>query len=227
MPIALVAAGIGAAGAVGGALISSSAADAAAGDAASAAAADNALEKQIYETNTALAQPYIEGGDAANAELAGFLGLNGDPAASQAAFQKYLDSTGYQFDLASGSRAVTGDKAAAGLLDSGSTLKALNAFGTGLADQYGQHYVGDLQGVADAGQRAVSGLTGAGETYGAQVAGDTNAAAGVAGNAAVANGATIEALIGNAFKGLGGFAGYGGSSFGGGGYNAFAPGVGG
>jgi len=233
MPLAIVAAGLGAAGSIGGALISSSATNSAAQDAENAAAANNALEEQIYNSNKGLEDPYIQGGDAANTELQGFLGLGGDPAASQAAFQKYLNSTGYQFDLSSGSNAITGNKAASGLLDSGSTLKSLNAFGTGLGQQYGQQYVGNLQNLVTTGAGSANALAGEGLQYGSQVSSNNNNAATVAGNAAIANASSIDNLIGNAFKGAGYFGGSNGSSFGGGGssgggsdYNPFG-GVGG
>ncbi len=229
MPIALIAAGIGAAGAIGSSLISSNAASNASNQAAQAAAANNALESQIYTSNKGLAQPYIDRGNAAGTELSGFLGLGGDPAASQKALDTYLGSTGYQFNFNQGQDAVATSKAASGMLNSGSTLKALDEFGTGLADQYGQQYVGNLQNLTDTGQKAVNSLTGAGENYAGQVSSNNNNAATVSANAGLAAAGQINGLIGNAFSAYGAFRGassYGGGSSGGGGagYNPFAPG---
>ncbi len=224
MPAAIIG-GLGLVGGIGGALISSNAAGNAADIASQTAAANNALQLQIYNENKGLAQPYIDRGNAAGTELNGFLGLGGDPAATQAAFQTYLNSTGYKFNFDQGQNAVTGSKAASGLLNSGSTLKALDAFGTGLADQYGQQYVGDLSGVSQQGLGALGTLTGAGTNYANQFSSNNNNAAGIAATAGLTSAGQINGLIGNAFKAYGSF---GGSSFGGGGgsapYNPFAGG---
>ena len=159
MPVAIIAGVVAGAGAIGGALISSHAVNNASNDAANAAAANNALQEKIYNSNVALAQPFISGGTNAENELQGFLGLGGDPAKINAAFNTYLNSTGYQFNRQQGLDAVTQSKAVSGLLDSGSALKALDAYGTGIADQYGQQYVGNLQNLSDTGQRAAGSLT--------------------------------------------------------------------
>jgi hypothetical protein len=219
MPVGIIAAGVGAAGAVGGALINSSATGAASQAATNAANANNQLETSIYNQNSANAQPYIAAGNTANTALQGFLGLGGDPAATQKAFQNYLNSTGYQFNLDQGLDAVNQSKAAAGLLRSGSAVKALDAYGTGLADQYGQQYVGNLQNEVSTGQSAASGLAGAGQSYANAVSSNNNSAASATGNAALANAANTNALITNAIKGFGSFAGQ--SSFGGSSANAF------
>ena len=224
MPVAIIAGVVAGAGAIGGALISSHAVNNASNDAANAAAANNALQEKIYNSNVALAQPFISGGTNAENELQGFLGLGGDPAKINAAFNTYLNSTGYQFNRQQGLDAVTQNKAVSGLLDSGSALKALDAYGTGIADQYGQQYVGNLQNLSDTGQRAAGSLTGAGQAYANAVGSNNNSAASAAGNAAIA-GANIDAsAINSAVNAFGKFA--GSSSFGSsssGSSNAFSP----
>jgi hypothetical protein len=225
MPIALIGAGIAAAGSIGGALISSSATNNAANDASNAAAANNALQSQIYQSNKGLETPYINAGDTANTELQGFLGLGGSPAASTAALNTYLNSTGYQFNRDQGISAITGDKAASGLLNSGSTLQALDTFGTNLADQYGQQYVGNLQNEVGTGVSASNALAGEGENYANQVSTNNNSVATAAGNASIANANTLNGAITNAFNAYG--AARGQSSFlggGGSGGNAFLGG---
>ncbi len=94
-----LAAAIGAAAVatVGGAVVSSGAARHASDVAAQAAATNNALQQQTYESNKALIQPAVDRGNTAADALQGFLGLGGDPAATQKAFDNYLNSTGYQF----------------------------------------------------------------------------------------------------------------------------------
>lgn len=220
MPIAL----IGAVAGVAGAAISAGATNHAASVAANAAAQNNALQSQIYGVNSANAAPYIAAGDKADTALQGFLGLGGDPAATQKAFDSYLGSTGYNFTRQQGLDAVTQSKAASGLLGSGATLKALDSYGTGLAQQYGQQYVGNLQGVAGTGQAAASGLASAGQAYANAAGVNTTNAANTAANAGLANANTVNGLIGNAltawgptrgqssFGGAGGSAGSGGNS---------------
>jgi len=217
MPVGLIAAGVGAAGAVAGAAINAGAVGSASQAATNAANANNQLETNIYNSNKALAQPYITSGNTAETALNGFLGLGGDPTATQTAFQNYLNSTGYQFNLNQGLNAVNQSKAAAGLLRSGSTLTALDNYGTGLADQYGQQYVGNLQNEVSTGASAASGLAGAGQNYANAVSGNNNSAATTTANAALAGASNTNALIGNAIKGFGTLA--GGSSYGTGGIN--------
>ena len=73
-------------------------------------------------------------------------------------------------------------------------MKALDAYGTGLADQYGQQYVSNLQTLTDTGQRAAGSLTGAGQAYANAVSSNNNAAATAAGNAAIANATITQQL---------------------------------
>ncbi|HXV00665.1 MAG TPA: hypothetical protein VG166_09215 [Caulobacteraceae bacterium] len=221
MPLAIAIGVAGIAGA-GASLIGAHDASSAASN---AAAANNALQEQIYNSNKGLETPFITSGDNAETELNGFLGLGGDPKATQAAFQKYLDSTGYQFNLDQGMGAVTNSKAASGLLGSGSLVKSLDAFGTGLADQYGQQYVGNLQNEVSTGANSANALAGQGQSYANAVSGNNNSAAAASGNADLAAANSFNSLLGNAFSAYG--LSRGGSSFGGGtsGGNAFAPGL--
>jgi hypothetical protein len=217
MPIALAIVGAGILGA-GASIIGAHDASSAASN---AAAQNNALQEQIYNSNKGLEQPFIDSGYGAQTELNGFLGLGGDPKATHAAFQKYLDSTGYQFNLNQGMGAVANSKAASGLLGSGSLVKSLDAFGTGLADSYGQQYVGNLQNEVSTGAGSANALAGQGQSYANAVSSNNNSAAAASGKA------SLDAA--NAISGLFGTLARGGTSFGGGGggYNAFAPVIGG
>ncbi len=221
MPIGIGAAILGSA--VIGGVSSAIGAHSAASAAENAAAQNNALQSQIYNSNKQLETPYINAGDTANTALQGFLGLGGDPAASSKAFQQFLNSTGYQFNLNQGIDAAEQNKASAGLLNSGSTLKALDTFGTGLADTYGQQYFDNLSGVANRGANSANALAGEGQNYANAVSSNNNSAASASGNASLsaANGIndSVQRAL-NAFVAL-----RSGSSFGGGStYNAFAPG---
>lgn len=109
------------------------------------------------------AYPYLQGalsgtvgtGTTAGTQIADMLGLNGSAAQNQG-FNNWRNSTGYQFGLNQGVNSITGSAATQGLLNSGSTLKALNTYGQNYADtQYG-NYTGQLQNLLN------SGLQGAG-----------------------------------------------------------------
>lgn len=88
------------------------------------------------------------GGRAFNARQA-LLGLGGDEEAASAAFDNYLDSTGFNFALDTGRDAITGSRAARGLLDSGATAEQLTQYGDQLGRQAFNNYLGQLS--ADAG----------------------------------------------------------------------------
>ena len=225
MPL-IIPAIIGGVGAIGGALISSSASNHASNVAAGAAAQDNALQERTYESNKALIQPAVTRGDAAGDELNGFLGLGGDPAKTRAAFDTYLNSTGYQFDRQQGLDGVNQSAAAAGLYNSGAALKALDAYGTGEAQKFGQAYAGNLNAVASRGAGAVNALTGAAVNNANQQSTNNTAAAAASASAGLAKAGAINGLIGNALSAYGALRGQ--SSFGGGGasatYNPFNPG---
>jgi len=215
MPIALVAAGIGAAGAVASSAISAGANNNAANIAAQNNANNDALAQNEYNSTKALIQPYVDQGDTASTALQGFLGLGGDPAATQTAFNNYLDSTGYQFTKQQGVDAAEQSASAKGLLNSGAALKALDTYGTGLADQYGQQYVDNLNTVASRGASAVTALTGAGNTNVAAQTANNNLGTTAAGAAATANATATNSAI-NALTGATGQV-LGASSFNGGG----------
>lgn len=89
------------------------------------------------------------------------LGTGGGPAQDQA-FQNYRDNSGYNFQMQQGQQAIAGSQAAKGLLDSGSTGKALTTFGQGLADQSLNNYLTQTTGLANLGISAGNTISGAG-----------------------------------------------------------------
>jgi len=111
------------------------------------------------------------------------------------------------------------------MLDSGSTLKALNAYGAGLAQQFGQSYVGDLQNEVATGAGAANALAGQGEAYAGQVSANNTSAATANASAGLASANALTGVLGSALNAYG--LSRGGTSFGAGGatpYNAFVPG---
>jgi len=107
-----------------------------------------------YLQNSAIGQQYLPAGGQAMQAQSDLLGLGGDPAAAQAAYQNYLNSTGYQGQMQAGQQAITGSAAARGMLGSGATAKALTGFGQQLGAQSFGNYLGQLGGMANMGLHA-------------------------------------------------------------------------
>jgi hypothetical protein len=122
------------------------------------AGADAAMKGYDYLSNNPNEQSYMNNGGAANNAIAALLGTGGTAAqktGAQNAFKNYLGSTGYNFNLQQGQNAINGNAAARGILNSGATGKALTSYGQGLASNYFNNYIGQLSGLAGAGQTAL------------------------------------------------------------------------
>lgn len=115
----------------------------------------------------------------------------------QAAFQNYLDSSGYKTQMNAGIDALNSNAAARGMLKSGATLKATQRFGSGLGQQYFNNYIGQLMNTANMGLAADQTLAGA---Y-------TGAAGGQAG-ASMAAGSAVGGAVGDAAQNIAGAIGY-------------------
>lgn len=169
--------------------------------------AKQSLTGYNYLTGTQGTQSYVDTGKQAQQNEAGTVAnesalLGGGTPAAQAAqksaFNNYLNSTGYQFQLGQGQQAITGSAAARGLLGSGATAKALTQFGQGLAGQYFNNYMGQLSNVA--GQQANiagQGLTAAGQIGQAGTQGGSNA-----GNISQSGISSAGSQFGNALGGI-------------------------
>lgn len=116
-----------------------------------------------YGTLTNSLMPSVGVGNNALSSIQGLLGLGGDPAQGQAGFQNYLNSTGHDFRMQEGTRAITGSNAAKGLLNSGATLKALNQYGQNLGSQDFANYLGQVGGLVTAGQNSANTVAAAGQ----------------------------------------------------------------
>lgn len=135
---------------------------------AGAAAGQNAMQGFNYLSGSPIGQQYLTAGGAAAQQQQALLGIGGDPAAAQEAYQQYQNSTGYQGQLQAGEQAITGSAAARGMLGSGSTLKALTGYGQQLGAQSFNNYLGQLGGVAGMGLQAGGMLGQAASAGGAQ-----------------------------------------------------------
>lgn len=122
-------------------------------------------------------QPFLQAGQKATGTLADLYGLNG-PDAAAAATQAWQGTPGYQFQLQQGLDALDASAAAKGMLMSGHQQRAVQGFGTALANQYYQNYLNNLQQQANAGQNAAQGVgtgqIGAAQAYGQAKANQAN-----------------------------------------------------
>lgn len=106
--------------------------------------------------------PLIDQGNRASGLIGNLLGLNGEPAQTQG-FDTFRNSTGYNFGLNEGRRALTGSSAAKGLLNSGSTARALTQFGQDYGSTKFGDYLSQLQSMINPGLQAGGLISGAGQ----------------------------------------------------------------
>lgn len=179
MPPAVIAAGIGAAGAIGGGMIASSAAKKASRVQAQAARDATSAQERMFQRQTELQEPFRQGGLTAQQEIMQLLGIGGDKTAAgygsmAKAFgtDQFQQDPGYAFRQAEGMKALERSAAARGNLLSGSTMKGIQRFGQDLASQEYQNAfnryqversarLNPLQSLMGSGQSATNVLTGA------------------------------------------------------------------
>jgi len=132
-------------------------------------AAQSALTGYRYLTEgpgAASTTASIAGGQEAGSTARQLLGLEPLTPGATNGFTNYLKSTGYNFNLKSGSDAITTNNAAKGILNSGGTVKALDTFGQNLGSNYFNNYLTQIGGQQTAGQNAISQVANAGSTGG-------------------------------------------------------------
>lgn len=171
MPPAIIAAGIGAVGAIGGGLIASSGAKKAA-DAQTKAAQDaNAAQERMFAEQNRLQEPFRQGGLTAQNEIMQLLGIGGDKAAAgygslgkSFGMSDFEQDPGYAFRQSEGMKALERSAAARGNLLSGSTLKGVQRFGQDLASQEYQNAFNRYQVERSAKLNPLQSLMGSGQS---------------------------------------------------------------
>lgn len=158
--MAMLAAGIGAAGSIIGGITGGKGAKAAAKAQQQTVAMQIAANNANMAKITGLEQPTIDRGNAAGTIYAGLLGAGGNAAASADALKTYRSSTGYEDLLNTGLGGVNSNAYARGMGDSGATLKALQAKGMAIADQNQQQYLGNLNTLMQTGNSAIGNVAG-------------------------------------------------------------------
>jgi len=176
-------------------------------------------QRQMYDQTRNDLAPYRQVGEKSTNLMADLYGFNG-PEAQAAARGSFQSDPGYEFQRSEGLRAAEGSQAARGTVLSGGTMKALQAYGTGLASQdYGNWYqrLANMQGI---GQNAAA-QTG---NIGANTANNISNLYGQAGAAQaggyLAAGNAITGSLGDAAKAYGY---YKGGGFGSGDYGQNIP----
>lgn len=97
--------------------------------------------------------PQVQNATGSSNQMANMLGLNGAQGQNEG-FNNWKNSTGYQFGLDQGMGAITGGAASKGLLNSGSTAKALGKFGMDYASTKYGDYMNQLMGLGNQGNSA-------------------------------------------------------------------------
>jgi hypothetical protein len=124
--------------------------------------------------------------------ISAIMGAVNNPVTQQAgsgdAFQNYLNSTGYKFQLGEGIGAIEASQATKGALNSGATLKALQQYGQNLASTTFNNYLNQLGQLSGQGLQAGQLVGGAAQQAGSE------AAAYQAGAGAAQGGATSGAF---------------------------------
>jgi hypothetical protein len=136
-------AGAVAVGTIGGALISSQGAKSAAKTQADAAGQATEAQRQIFERQVELQEPFREAGLKGQNRLLELLGIGGTASApgygkyatAEFGADKFRTDPGYAFRMSEGMKALERSAAARGGLLSGATLKGTQRFGQDLASQ--------------------------------------------------------------------------------------------
>jgi len=118
---------------------------------------------QAYAPLSAAYMPAVNQGNAAVSQIGALLGLGGDTAAANTAFDNYRGSTDYQFTLDQGNKAINNNAAISGQVGSGKTLKAIQGFGQNTANKYLGDYISKLLGIGTYGTQAGGLIAGAGQ----------------------------------------------------------------
>lgn len=191
MPVAAIAAGIGAVGSIASSFIGANAAKSASDKQAQAAQAALDFQKQTYAQNKENFQPYLDIGKGATYKLSQLTGTGGN---STPDFSQFYTSPDYQFRQQQGELGIERGANARGMNLSGGTLKDLAAFNSGLASTEYGNYFSRLMGLSQLGANSAGSL-----------ANSSTTAAGNIGNTAMGVGqAQASGIVGSANSYMGG-----------------------
>jgi len=126
---------------------------------------------KIFGGSKSKSKSYNRSYDQINSAFSPLFGYAGQGAGGLAAllggdssgFDAFKKATGFDATAEMGSRGITGNKAASGLLRSGSTAKALQAYGDTIQNQFASDYMNKLLGLSGIGMQAGGLVTQAGQ----------------------------------------------------------------
>lgn len=160
-----------------------------------------ALARETRDLNTTLFKPYVETGQKFGDLYASY--LTGARGADDPGINNYLDLTGYNDQLNEGSRGIIASQATKGLLNSGSTLKALEKYRLGLKGAASNNYLNLLGNQQALGFNAAGASAGVNTNFSGQVTDSNNALASTIANANLAKAGTTTNLLGGIAQGVG------------------------
>jgi hypothetical protein len=149
---------------------------------------------------------YHYGADGSRRDLTPFTRQPGGSGEAGGAFQNYLNSTGYQFQMDQGTSAINQGYAAGGTLQSGAALKALQTYGQNTGKAYFNDYLGQLGNQQNIGLSGANALAGVGTNFANQTSANNNAAGTAQQNALLAAGSATAGMYGSIAGGIGGIA---------------------
>lgn len=196
MPPAIVAAGIGAVGAIGGGLLASHGASSAAKAQTQSDAAAIAEQRREFDLTQSMFKPYTQAGTAALPGIENLLGLNGS-AAGQQAIDALKASPEYQSLYNNGLEAVLQNASATGGLRGGNTQAALANFGRDTLSQVISTQLSRLGGLAGLGENATGSVAGFGQNSTNAISGLLQASGNAQASSALAQGGIWAGVLNN------------------------------
>ncbi|MEW9570535.1 hypothetical protein ABQJ54_02085 [Rhodanobacter sp. Si-c] len=205
-------------GAILGGVISSNGAQDPAQTQANAANNATQAELEMYNQNVQRLSPWTGAGQISLGNLMSLLGSNGANGLLTTPFSaaQYQESPGYQFQMQQGTQAIMNNAGALGGLNSGNTLKALQTYGQGLANQdyyqaanqysnWQNQVYNMLSGASNTGANAAGQTAGLGASTANQIGSNMMSA----GNSISAGQVASANAMGNSLSSLGNLAMYG------------------
>lgn len=168
MPWSVAAAGIGAAGALGGGMMGKNASSKAGNQQAAAMQQALDYQKQVHATAADQFAPFITGGTNALGALGQLYGISvpgtGYTGNALDSFKAYTQTPFYTFPLQQGIEAMDRSATARGLELNPGQMAAVNKYGQGVASSNFGSYIQQLASLAGLGQSSISALSGQGNT---------------------------------------------------------------
>lgn len=114
-------------------------------------------------------------GNSAFGQMGALLGVGGDKAAAEQGMNNYMDSSGLNFIMDQGSKAITNNAAVRGTMKSGATGKGLINFGQNVGKSFFNNYLDRLGGLFSGGLQGGGLISGAGNFSDSYSQGSSNA----------------------------------------------------